>query len=72
MGVISKMLTAEISRMHALTDGEIATRKVRGTGAAKVERLEIGSYILCPVIYGKCDHFGLKVTAGNFCNDTHL
>ena len=48
MGVISKMLIAEISRMYALIDGEIATMKVRGTGAAEVERLEIGSYTFMP------------------------
>lgn len=69
LGVISKMLIAEISRMYALIDGKIATMKVRETGAAEVERLEI---LLCPIIYGKCDHFGLKITAGNFCNDNHL
>lgn len=64
----SKMLIAEISRMYALIDGKIATMKVRETGAAGVERLEI---LLCPIIYG-CDHFGLKITAGNFGNDNHL
>ena len=69
LGVISKMLIAEISRMYALVDGKIATMKVRETGAAEVERLEI---LLCPIIYGKCDQYGLKITAGNFCNDTHL
>ena len=63
------MLIAEISRMYALVDGKIATMKVRETGAAEVERLEI---LLCPIIYGKCDQYGLKITAGNFCNDTHL
>lgn len=68
LGVISKMLIAEISRMYALIDGKIATMKVRETGAAGVERLEI---LLCPIIYG-CDHFGLKITAGNFGNDNHL
>ena len=32
LGVISKMLIAEISRMYALVDGKIATMKERNRG----------------------------------------
>lgn len=37
------MLIAEIIRMYVLFDGEIATKKIRETGAVEGERLEMGS-----------------------------
>lgn len=41
--VTGKMLIAAIIRMYVLFDGEAAAKKIRETGAAEGERLEIGS-----------------------------
>ena len=52
MGVISKMLIAEISRVYALFDGEIATMKIREIGATEGERLRnrLFSYIYAQLL----------------------
>lgn len=41
LGVISKMLFAEISRMYSPFYGEIATMKIRETGASEGKKLAI-------------------------------